>query len=233
MTRSVRVRTRGMAALAILFAGCSALPGNRSRADLRDAAICRQSPFALFLDCEPGEVRLASGARVLWCAAPDDPDMRGARRGGSAPGEIPRWGGSPGWGYERAGVSTRVDLPEMRVQSGEPVVVELQIRNRAREAICLDRADVGPWLLEVRDADGEEVEPIVFSINQVSVPFAILPARIEKLLPDDRRITVRSERIIEAIEARIRPLSAEEKGEIRRADRQRRDALGNLRRPSR
>ncbi|WP_159693166.1 hypothetical protein [Cognatazoarcus halotolerans] len=68
---------------------------------------------------------------------------------------------------------------------------------------------------------------------RVAAIAGVPPARIEKLLPDDRRITVRSERFIEAIEARIRPLSEEEKGEIRRADRQRRDALGNLRRPSR
>ena len=68
---------------------------------------------------------------------------------------------------------------------------------------------------------------------RVAASAGVPPARIEKLLPDDRRITVRSERFIEAIEARIRPLSEEEKGEIRRADRQRRDALGNLRRPSR
>lgn len=47
---------------------------------------------------------------------------------------------------------------------------------------------------------------------RVAAIAGVPPARIEKLLPDDRRITVRSERFIEAIEARIRPLSEEERG---------------------
>lgn len=65
--------------------------------------------------------------------------------------------------------------------------------------------------------------------DDVAAIVGVPDSRIAGLLPDDRRITVRSERMIEAIEGRVRQLSGEEKAAIRRADQQRRDALGKLR----
>ena len=67
---------------------------------------------------------------------------------------------------------------------------------------------------------------------QVAAIVGVPVARITGLLPDDRRITVRSERMIEAIEGRVRALSEAEKGAVRRADQQRRDALAKLRKPT-
>lgn len=65
--------------------------------------------------------------------------------------------------------------------------------------------------------------------EQVAAIVGVPARRISGLLPDEKRITGHSARMIEVIERELRPLSDAEKEAVRRADEARRSALANLR----
>lgn len=98
----------------------------------------------------------------------------------------------------------------------------------AAVAVTAAAADVPPSAAEVA-RERNEGRRIEARFNaEVATIMGLSAERVGGLLPDDRRITVRAERMIEALERQVRPLVAAEKSAIRAADERRREALGQL-----